>query len=74
MGLTKTPEADKVADVDFGPYIFLTGFTFGHDYEWKWSAETTINWCVVGCSSTYGVYLNAGFGYGFGLRFPSRPS
>jgi len=69
-GLTKTPEADKVSDVDFGPYIFLTGFTFGHDYEWKWSAETTINWCIVGCSSTYGVYLNAGFGYGFGLRFP----
>jgi len=27
MGLTKTPEADKVADVDFGPYIFIAGFT-----------------------------------------------
>jgi len=70
VGFTKTPQADKVADVDFGPYIFLTGFTFGQDYEWNWKAETTINWCIVGCSSTYGVYLNAGFGYGFGLRFP----
>ena len=71
VGLTKTPEADKVADVDLGTNIFLTGFTLGHMvYEWKWSAETTINWCVVGCSSTYGVYLNAGLGYGLGLRFP----
>jgi len=66
----KTQEADKVADVDFGPYIFIDGFTFGQDYEWKWSAETTINWCVVGCSSTYGVYLHAGIGYGLGMRFP----
>lgn len=71
VGLTKTPEADRVADVDLGTNIFLTGFTLGHMvYEWKWSAETTINWCVVGCSSTYGVYLNAGLGYGLGLRFP----
>jgi hypothetical protein len=30
----------------------------------------TINWCVVGCSSTYGIQLNAGFNYAFGLRFP----
>lgn len=26
--------------------------------------------CIVGCSSTYGVELNAGFNYAFGLRFP----
>ena len=32
--------------------------------------DTTINWCVVGCSSTYSVKLYAGFNYGFGLRFP----
>jgi hypothetical protein len=70
LGVTKTPEADKVADVDFGHYIFIDGFTLGQDYEWKWSAETTINWCVVGCSSTYGVYLHAGLGYGLGMRFP----
>ncbi|HEV7219788.1 MAG TPA: hypothetical protein VGN39_13020, partial [Terriglobales bacterium] len=70
VGLTKTPQADKFADVDFGPYIFIDGFTFGQDYEWNWKAETTINWCVVGCSSTYGVYLHAGLGYGLGMRFP----
>ncbi len=70
VSLTKTPQADQSADVDFGPYIFLTGFTLGYDYEWKWSAETTINWCVVGCSSTYGVYLHAGLSYGLGMRFP----
>lgn len=69
-GLTKTPNADKVADLEFGPYIYLTGFTLGHDYEWKWGASITVNWCVVGCSSTYGINLWAGFGYGFGLRFP----
>jgi len=69
-GVTKTQEADKVADVGFGPYIFIAGFTLGQDYEWKWSAETTVNWCVVGCSSTYGVYLHAGLGYGLGMRFP----
>ncbi len=64
------PAADQTADTTFGPYIFLTGFTFGQDYEWHWSQETTINWCVVGCSSTYGVYLHAAFTYGIGLRFP----
>jgi hypothetical protein len=64
------PAADQTADTTFGPYIFLTGFTFGQDYEWHWSAETTVNWCVVGCSSTYGVYLHAAFSYGIGLRFP----
>ncbi|HXX00357.1 MAG TPA: hypothetical protein VEJ00_04010 [Candidatus Acidoferrales bacterium] len=69
-GLTKTPEADKVADLDFGPYIYLTGFTLGRDHEWKWGASTTVNWCVVGCSATYGFDLWAGFGYGLGLRFP----
>ena len=64
------PAADQAADTNFGPYIFMTGFTFGQDYEWNWQAETTVNWCVVGCSSTYGVYLHAAFSYGFGLRFP----
>jgi hypothetical protein len=64
------PGGDKVADLDLGSYVFLTGFTVGHDYEWSWGAQVTINWCVVGCSSTYGVELHAGFNYGFGLRFP----
>ena len=53
-----------------GPYYFLTGFTIGHDYEWQWGVSVSINWCVVGCTSTYGIQLNAGFNYAFGLRFP----
>ena len=64
------PGGDKDADADLGPYYFLTGFTVSHDYEWHWGAEVTINWCVVGCSSTYGLELHAGFNYAFGLRFP----
>jgi hypothetical protein len=64
------PGGDKVGDVALGPYYFLTGFTIGHDYEWNWGAQVTINWCIVGCSSTYGFDLYAGFNYGFGLRFP----
>ncbi len=61
---------DQVTDLDLGTYIYLTGFTLGHDYEWSLQVDTTINWCVVGCSSTYSVQLYAGFNYGFGLRFP----
>jgi hypothetical protein len=63
------PGGEKAVDVDMGPYFFLTGFTISHDYEWQWGAEVTINWCVVGCSSTYGIELYAGFNYAFGLRF-----
>jgi hypothetical protein len=61
---------DQTTDVDLGNYIYLTGFTLGHDYEWSLEVDTTVNWCVVGCSSTYSVRLFAGFNYGFGLRFP----
>jgi hypothetical protein len=60
----------QTTDVDLGSYIYLTGFTFGHDYEWSLEVDTTINWCLVGCSSTYSVRVFAGFNYGFGLRFP----
>ena len=67
---SKASSGEKAADLEMGPYIFLTGFTIGHDYEWKWGADITINWCIVGCSSTYGVDLWAGFNYAFGLRFP----
>ncbi len=69
-GSTLTPGGDQVTDFDLGTYYYLTGFTIGHDYEWKLGISTTINWCVVGCSSTYSVNLYAGFNYGFGLRFP----
>jgi hypothetical protein len=61
---------DQTTDLDLGTYIFLTGFTLGHDYEWSLEVDETINWCIVGCSSTYSVKLYAGFNYGFGLRFP----
>lgn len=64
------PGGDKQGDLVMGPYYFLTGFTIGHDYEWNWGAQITINWCVVGCSATYGFNLYAGFNYAFGLRFP----
>jgi hypothetical protein len=62
--------AAQNTDIDLGTYIYLTGFTLGHDYEWSMEVDTTINWCVIGCSSTYSVQLYAGFNYGFGLRFP----
>jgi hypothetical protein len=61
---------DQTTDVDLGSYIYLTGFTFSHDYEWSIEVDTTINWCLIGCSSTYSVRVFAGFNYGFGLRFP----
>jgi hypothetical protein len=64
------PRGDQTADLNMGPYIFLTGFTIGHDYEWNWGVSISINWCVVGCTSTYGIQLHAGFNYAFGLRFP----
>ena len=70
LNLSTAPGGDRSADADLGTYFFLTGFTIGHDYEWKWGAEVTINWCIVGCSSTYGLESHAGFNYGFGLRFP----
>lgn len=64
------PQGDRTGDLNIGPYIFLTGFTIGNDYEWNWGQSITINWCIVGCSSTYGFNLYAGFNYAFGLRFP----
>ncbi len=70
LSITPVSGGDKSADLTLGPYIFLTGFTIGHDYEWNWGAQITINWCIVGCSSTYGIQLYAGFNYAFGLRFP----
>jgi hypothetical protein len=70
LNTSTAPAGDKAADLELGPYYFLTGFTIGHDYEWNWGATVTINWCIVDCSSTYGVELNAGFNYAFGLRFP----
>jgi hypothetical protein len=64
------PGGDQTTDIDLGTYVYLTGFTLGHDYEWSQNVSVTINWCVVGCSSTYSIGVYAGFNYGFGLRFP----
>jgi hypothetical protein len=50
--------------------VFLTGFTLGRQYEWSKRISKTINWCLVGCSVTYYAGAQAGFSYGFGLRFP----
>lgn len=60
----------QTTDIDLGTYIYLTGFTIGNKYEWSHNFSITINWCLVGCSSTYSVEPHAGFQYGFGLRFP----
>lgn len=58
------------ADRPMQPHVFLTGFTLGRDYEWRQRVETSINWCLLGCRKTYYAEVYAGFGYGFGLRFP----
>jgi hypothetical protein len=64
------PGGDQTTDIGLGTYVYLTGFTLGHDYEWSEGVSVTINWCIFGCSSTYSIGVYAGFNYGFGLRFP----
>jgi len=63
--VTLTPTPNQPIDP-----VFLTGFTLGRQYEWSKRIEKTINWCWVGCSVTYYAGAQAGFSYGFGLRFP----
>jgi hypothetical protein len=63
--VTLTPTPNQPIDP-----VFLTGFTLGRQYEWSKRIEKTINWCLVGCSTTYYASAQAGFSYGFGLRFP----
>ena len=50
--------------------IFLTGFTFGKQYEWRKKWSKSIKWCWLGCKKTYYVEPYANFSYGLGLRFP----
>ena len=52
--------------------VFLTGFTLGRAYEWRYRIQKTIAWCIAGCKKTYFAEAYAGFTYGFGLRFPIR--
>lgn len=66
QGVTMTPTPNQPID----NVVFLTGFTLGRQYEWSKRIEKTINWCLVGCSTTYYAGARAGFSYGFGLRFP----
>lgn len=50
--------------------LFLTGFTFGKDFEWSKRVSVSIDWCWVGCTETYYLEPYANFGYGLGLRLP----
>lgn len=59
-------------DIPVDREIFLTGFTYGREYEWRRRVSVTIAWCFTGCRRTYYVEPYAGFTYGFGLRFPIR--
>ena len=54
------------------PATFLTGFTLGKSYEWSYTVEKSIKWCVLGCKKTYYAHAYAHLSYGFGLRFPLR--
>ena len=61
--------ADQKTDrKSHGPYIFLTGFTYGKSYEWRERVEMTIDFWLV--SETYYAEAYANFTYDFGLRFP----
>ncbi len=64
------PPPDGPHDFPLDRRVFLAGFTIGHDYEWGQRIETTIDWCLIGCSETYYIEGNVGFSYYFGLRFP----
>jgi hypothetical protein len=71
--ITAAPAAQETKR-NLTPRIFLTGFTLGRGHEWRQRIEKTIKWCVVGCKKTYHAEIYAGFGLGFGLRFPVQLS
>lgn len=53
--------------------VFLAGFTFGKQYEWKKRVGTTIDICwPFDCNRSLYVEPYAKFSYGLGLRFPIR--
>lgn len=66
------PQAAQPTTKALPSRVFLTGFTLGRAYEWRYRIEKTISWCFVGCKKTYYAEAYAGFTYGFGLRFPIR--
>lgn len=66
------PPKPVSANYTLDPVIYLTGFTLGREHEWRERVQTTIKWCLFGCSETYYAEVFATLGYGFGLRFPIR--
>ena len=64
------PRGDQTADLDHGPVHLSYRLHHWPRLRMEWGVSVSINWCVVGCTSTYGIQLNAGFNYAFGLRFP----
>lgn len=64
--------AKEAKSYPIGEFNYLAGFTLGNKYEWRQRVSTTISWCLVGCKKTYFAEVWAGFGYGFGLRFPMK--
>ncbi len=61
--------------IDLGSETFLTGFTFGKNYEWKKRISKTINPCSIywgTCRKTYYIEPYTKLGFGLGLRFPIR--
>ena len=64
------PRGDQTADLNMGPYYLSHRLYHQPRLRMEWGVSISINWCVVGCTSTYGIQLNAGFNYAFGLRFP----
>ncbi|MCJ2188294.1 hypothetical protein [Novosphingobium beihaiensis] len=71
-GFAAREPLDISEDIAIGREIYLTGFTYGREYEWRRRVSITIAWCFTGCRRTYYVEPYAGFSYGFGLRFPIR--
>ena len=66
------PQIPEKVDAErtLAPHILLTGFTLGRENEWRRRVSITVKTCLVSCKKTYYVEVYAGFGYGFGLRFP----
>lgn len=68
-----TPKPQPVStDTPIAPAVYLTGFTLGKTYEWSYTVETTIKWCVLGCKKHYYAHAYANLSYGFGMRFPIK--
>ncbi|MCM8558333.1 hypothetical protein [Sphingomicrobium sediminis] len=66
------PMLDIAEDIPIETKSYLTGFTLGRQHEWSRRVSITVKWCLIGCKRTYYLEPYAGFGYGFGLRFPLR--